>query len=249
MQEQDDIFKRFNEAFRNMDGRFHIPEHRIPIEQQIEYFKYSERIRREAREMTDADYEKYSAGLKDDERSGEEKKAILTGLASSKQVRAYRLLEQYARHPDPELVNWACMALMESRITLESELSGEKQIYISTGLGGKGQKLRFYVLILSSVAGPFLDYQRRVIEKEFGYTLPKEDCDVERLTVGDNCVELVFLVPVKADIKKILEEVIRECNLYGNFLSEIFTVTNVKELDPEEVGRIVEKHGRDKAGR
>jgi hypothetical protein len=164
-------------------------------------------------------------------------------------VRAYRLLEQYVQHPDPELVNWAYMALMESRITLESELSGEKQVYISTGLGGKGQKLRFYVLILSSEGASFLDYQRRVIEKEFGYALPKEDCEIERLTIGDKYVELVFLVPVKADIKKILEDVIRECNLYGNFLSEIFTVTNVKELSMEEVDQIVEKYGRDKASR
>jgi hypothetical protein len=141
------------------------------------------------------------------------------------------------------------MALMESRITLESELSGEKQIYISTGLGGKGEKLRFYVLILSSLEVPFLDYQCEVIEKEFRYTLSKNDCEVERLTIGDRYVELVFLIPVRADLKKILEDLIRECNLYGNFLSEIFTVTNVKELDQMEVNHIVERYGYDKTGR
>ncbi|MDR1222053.1 MAG: hypothetical protein LBL07_04120 [Tannerella sp.] len=249
MKKQDDVFKRFYESFRNMEGHFHILEHRIPVEQQMKYFKYSDRIRKKTGEMTDVDYERYMADLKDNERSEDEKKTILSKLALSKQVRAYRLLEQYVQHPDPELVNWACMALMESRITLESELSGEKQIYISTGLGGKGQKLRFYVLILSSEGKPFLDYQRKVIEKEFGYTLPKADYEIEQLVIGDQYVELVFLVPVRADIKKILEDVIRECNLYGNFLSEIFTVTNVKELSPEEVSQIVEKYGRGKTGR
>jgi hypothetical protein len=138
---------------------------------------------------------------------------------------------------------------MESRIMLESELSGEKHIYISTGLGGKGQKMRFYVLILSFGAMYFIDYQRDVIEKEFGYALPKKDFEVERLTIGDQYVELVFLAPVKTDIKKTLEDVIRECNLYGNFLSEIFTVTNVKELSPEEVGQLMKKYGRDKTSR
>ncbi|MDR1097382.1 MAG: hypothetical protein LBL57_04550 [Tannerella sp.] len=249
MRKQDDVFKRFYESFRNMEGHFHILEHRIPVEQQMRYFKYSDRIRKKTGEMTDVDYERYMADLKNNERSEDEKKNILSKLALSKQVRAYRLLEQYVQHPDPELVNWACMALMESRITLESELSGEKQIYISTGLGGKGQKLRFYVLILSSEGKPFLDYQRKVIEKEFGYTLPKADYEIEQLVIGDQYVELVFLVPVRADIKKILEDVIRECNLYGNFLSEIFTVTNVKELSPEEVRQIVEKYGRGKTGR
>jgi hypothetical protein len=249
MKGQEDVFKRFYESFRDMGGHFHILEHRVPVEQQMEYFKYSDRIRKEVQEINDIDYESYMMDLRDNELSGEKKKRVLSILASSKQVRAYRLLERYVQHPDPELVNWAYMALMESRITLESELSGEKQIYISTGLGGKGQKLRFYVLILSSEGTPFLDYQHNVIEKEFGYALSKEDCEIERITIEDKYVELVFLTPVKVDMKKMLEDVIHECNLYGDFLSEIFTVTNVKELSPEEVGRIVDKYGLDKTGR
>jgi len=242
MKGQEDVFKRFYDTFQNMDGHFHILEHRVPVEQQMEYFKYSDRVRKGVGEMNDADYERYVADLRNAELSKDEKKRILATLASSKQVRAYRLLEQYVQHSDEELVNWAYMALMESRITLESELSGEKQIYISTGLGGKGKKLRFYVLIISSGGEPFVDYQREVIEKEFRYALPKNDCEIERLTLEDKYVELVFLVPVKFDIRKILEDVIRECNLYGNFLSEAFTVTNVKELTREEVDRIVEKY-------
>lgn len=242
MKGQEDVFKRFYNAFRNMDGHFHILEHRVPVEQQMEYFKYSDRVRKSVGEMSDADYERYTAELENAELPKDEKKRILATLATSKQVRAYRLLEQYAQHSDEELVNWAYMALMESRITLETELSGEKQIYISTGLGGKGKKLRFYILIISSDGKVFEEYQRGVIEKEFGYALPKKECEIERLTISDRYVELVFLVPVKFDIRKILEDVIRECNLYGNFLSEAFTVTNVKELSREEVEQIIDKY-------
>ncbi|MDR2915808.1 MAG: hypothetical protein LBV74_13390 [Tannerella sp.] len=249
MEGQEDVFKKFYDSFQNMDGHFHILEHRVPIEQQMEYFKYSNRVRKEFHEMDDADYDRYILNLENIELSKEEKKKILAILASSKQVRAYRLLERYVQHPDEELVNWAYMALMESRITLESELSGEKQIYISTGLGGKGKKLRFYVLIISSHGVSFVDYQREVIEKEFRYALSKDDCEIERLTIGPRYVELVFLIPVKLDIKKMLEGVIQECNLYGNFLSEIFTVTNVKELSKEEVDQILEKYGHDSVDR
>lgn len=242
MKGQEDVFRRFYDAFRNMDGHFHILEHRVPVEQQMEYFKYSDRVRKSVGEMSDADYEQYTVDLENVELSKERKKRILATLASSKQVRAYRLLEQYVQHSDKELVNWAYMALMESRITLETELSGEKQIYISTGLGGKGKKLRFYVLIISSDGSFFADYQRKIIEKEFGYALPKSDSEIERLTMGDDYVELVLLVSVKFDVRRILEDVIRECNLYGNFLSEVFTVTNVKELSPEEIRRIIDKY-------
>ena len=242
MKRQEDVFKKFYDSFRNMDGRFHILEHRIPVEQQLNYFKYSEKVRKSSVELNDSDYELYTASLDNQEHSKEEKKMILSVLASSKQVRAYRLLERYVQNPDEGLVNWAYMALMESRITLESELSGEKQIYISTGLGGKGESIRFYVLILSSEGKDFKEYQREVIEKEFGYFFPKNDCEIERLTIGDKYVELVFLIPIRTDIKALLEETIQECNLYGNFLSELFTVTNVKELTKEEISKILEEN-------
>jgi len=150
------------------------------------------------------------------------------------------------QHPDEDVSNWAYMALMESRISLESELSDEKQIYISTGLGGKGEKLRFYVLMLSKDRNPFLDYQRKVIEREFAYFLPQADCEIERLTIGEQYVELVFLIPVRADIKLTLDRVINECNQYGDFLSDIFTITNVKELTQQEITDIIKKKGNRK---
>jgi len=167
-------------------------------------------------------------------------------LATSREVKAYRMLEDYVQHPDEDVSNWAYMALMESRISLESELSDEKQIYISTGLGGKGEKLRFYVLMLSRDRKPFLEYQRKVIEREFAYFLPKADCEIERLTIGEQYVELVFLIPVRADIKLTLDKVINECNQYGDFLSDIFTITNVKELTEQEVTDIINKNGNSK---
>ena len=248
MKEQEDVFKKFYDTFQKMNGRFHILEHRIPVEQQMEYFTYSSKMRNEDEVVDDIDYEQYMINLGSSELSKEEKKKTLSILASSKQVQAYRLLERYVNNPDEELVNWAYMALMESRITLERELSGEKQIYISTGLGGKGESIRFYVLIISASGASFADYQRKVIEKEFEYALHKRKCEIERLTIGDKYVELVMLIPILVDIKRMLEDVIGECNLYGNFLSEVFTITNVKELTKEEVDQVVEKYGNNKAG-
>ena len=56
-------------------------------------------------------------------------------------------------------------------------------------------------------------------------------------------MELVFLIPVRADIKLTLDRVINECNQYGDFLSQVFTITNVKELSAEEVDEIIRKNG------
>ena len=231
-----------------MDGHFHILEQRVPVELQMEYFKYSEQVRKERAkpDLNDMDYTAFRESLSNPESTTDYKKYILSMLATSREVKAYRMLEDYVQHPDEDVSNWAYMALMESRISLESELSDEKQIYISTGLGGKGEKLRFYVLMLSRDRKPFLEYQRKVIEREFAYFLPKADCEIERLTIGEQYVELVFLIPVRADIKLTLDKVINECNQYGDFLSDIFTITNVKELTEQEVTDIINKNGNSK---
>ena len=248
MKEDNDIFKKFRDSFSKIDGHFHILEQRVPVERQMEYFKYSEKIRKDQDkpDISKMDFSVFEDSLDDPESTTEHKKYVLSMLATSRQVKAYRILEEYAQAPDPDVADWAYMALMESRISLESELSDEKQIYISTGLGGKGEKLRFYVLMLSRDRKPFLEYQRKVIEREFAYFLPKADCEIERLTIGEQYVELVFLIPVRADIKLTLDKVINECNQYGDFLSDIFTITNVKELTEQEVTDIINKNGNSK---
>ena len=203
MKEEGDVFKKFRDSFSKMDGHFHILEQRVPVELQMEYFKYSEQVRKERAkpDLNDMDYTAFRESLSNPESTTDYKKYILSMLATSREVKAYRMLEDYVQHPDEDVSNWAYMALMESRISLESELSDEKQIYISTGLGCKGEKLRLYVLMLSRDRKPFLEYQRKVIEREFAYFLPKADCEIERLTIGEQYVELVFLIPVRADIK------------------------------------------------
>ena len=248
MKEEGDVFKKFRDSFSKMDGHFHILEQRVPVELQMEYFKYSEQVRKERAkpDLNDMDYTAFRESLSNPESTTDYKKYILSMLATSREVKAYRMLEDYVQHPDEDVSNWAYMALMESRISLESELSDEKQIYISTGLGGKGEKLRFYVLMLSRDRKPFLEYQRKVIEREFAYFLPKADCEIERLTIGEQYVELVFLIPVRADIKLTLDKVINECNQYGDFLSDIFTITKVKELTEQEVTDIINKNGNSK---
>lgn len=238
---QEDVFARYRESFSKMKGRFHILEQRVPVEYQAEYFKYSERIRREFGPEENLDLDYYAAILQDKTTSGLEKKRVLSILASSSRVEAYRIIEQYIGQPGQDFLDWAYMALMECRLTLESELSGERQIYVATGLGGKGSKLRFYVLLLSRGGKPFADYQKELMQKEFSYVMSCNDCEIERFTIEDRFAELVYLVPIKADIKSMLESAIRECNLYGNFLSKRLTITNAYELSREEVETIIEE--------
>lgn len=249
MKEGGDVFKKFRESFSEMDGHFHILEQQVPVEKQMEYFRYSERFKqripKQAVLFDDIDAEDCTLVLNDPDAKEADLVHALTKMATSRSVKAYRLLEEYVKHPRQDVAEWAYMALMECRISLESELSDEKQIYISTGLGGKGEKLRFYILVLSRDNKPFLEYQRQVIEREFTYTLPKADCEIERLTIEEQYVELLFLIPVRTDIKSTIDRIINECNQYGNFLMDSFTITNVKELTKEDIQLLLNKRNED----
>jgi hypothetical protein len=249
MKEKEDIFSKFRDSFSKMNGRFHILEQRVPVELQMEYFKYSEQIRKERGELTDIEYDTFIDTLNDEETSAEYKRYVLSSLAASRQVRAYRALENYVSHSSEDVTDWAYMALMESRISLESELSDEKQVYISTGLGGKGEKLRFYMMFPAKKNQSFDDLQRQIIEREFAYYLEAENCEIERLTIHDIFAELVVLIPVRLNIKEILDKIIEECNLYGDFLYDSYTITNVKEFTEEEIRDILKKkYGNNQAG-
>lgn len=130
---------------------------------------------------------------------------------------------------------------MEIQIALESDYSEERQIYISTGMGGKGTKLRFYVLLVSAGRKPFESYQRQVIEREFTYAFSQAGWETETLHVAENYVELLLLIPIAGNIKKVMGDTIRECNEYGHFLSDRYTITNVKPLSEQEIQEILDK--------
>lgn len=249
MKDKEDVFSKFRDSFSKIDGRFHVLEQRVPVELQMEYFKYSEQIRKERKELTDIEYDTFIDTLNDEETSTEYKRYVLSSLAASHQVRAYRALEDYVNHSSEDVTDWAYMALMESRISLESELSDEKQVYISTGLGGKGEKLRFYMMFPARENKPFDQLQRQIIEREFAYYFEREGCEIERLRIHDIFVDLLALVPVRLNLKEVMDKVINECNLYGNFLYDSYTITNVKELTEEEVYEVLkEKYGNSRAG-
>jgi hypothetical protein len=130
---------------------------------------------------------------------------------------------------------------MEIQIALESDYSEERQIYISTGMGGKGTKLRFYVLLVSAGRKSFESYQRQVIEREFTYAFSQAGWETETLHVAENYVELLLLIPIAGNIKKVMGDTIRECNEYGHFLSDRYTITNVKPLSEQEIQEILDK--------
>lgn len=240
MSEHDDLLSRLRQTLREQGiDSFHILEDLVPIEEQMQYFRYFERLRKENAPFVRDD----EVGiLFSPEESIERKKRSLTLLASIPDVGAYRSIETYHSSPlEPELSNWSSMALVSSRIVLSSDLSGQQQIYISSGLGGYDKKLRFFALFATKDRKEFTGFQKEIIEREFAFQLKKTDVTIESFDIKENYFTILMLFPFDCDVKSNMVDAVTECNQYGDFLDARFLFTNVKVLSEKEIETLLKK--------
>ena len=238
MDNSDDRYIQFQRSLEHIHGQLHILETDVPVDKQMEYFRYSEKVRKR---------EKPTVGeainiLFDENSSEKEKKYAMTVLAISGEIKAFRVLEAYAKEPEDNLKDWIGMSVLQAKMTLESEFSEEKRIFISTGLGGKGDMLRFYAFCKSKDLRAFSPYQIQLIEKETAFFIDEAHGIVEKLEVFENYFTLLFLINIKSNIKNILENILIECNQYGDFIDRSLIITNVKVFDDEEIKKELQKN-------
>jgi hypothetical protein len=169
------------------------------------------------------------------------KKEILARLASVANVECYRAIEASIEHLKEPLLSWAVLALNESRMLLESTFMDENQVFISTGLGGKDEKLRYFVVLMSRTRVKLTESQKMVIKNEFEYILKKFDAVLEEADFSGYLATILLLLPMNHSLKSVFREAIDECNQYGDFLNDDFIVTNVRILSFGEIEDFLER--------
>lgn len=240
MSEHDDLLERLRQTLNQQEvDSFHILEDLVPLNIQMDYFKYFDKLRKENPPFN---RDEEVSILFSQEEDIERKKKSLTLLASIPDVGAYRTIETYHSSPaDKELVYWSSMALVSSRIILTSDLSGQQQVYISSGLGGQDKRLRFFSLFTSNNRQEFTSFQKEIIDHEFTFHLNSTDVLIEKFEIGNNYFTLLLLFHFDEDIKSRLNSAVEECNKYGNFLDTKFLFTNVKILNEKEIEILINK--------
>lgn len=237
--EKHNIYKRIQEAISTLPENFSILEEQIDIELQMEYFNYGRDIKAH---FTDEMILQHMTDLFDQNVPLEEKKNLLVLLASQEKVEAFRTIEKYTKTPDPELREWSILALQESRMVIQSSLMDEQQVYISTGLGGKDQKLRYFVVFIGNEnVVEYSAVQQKVIQNELEYAIQKNKGILEEISFDENLAVSVLLLPVKSDIQGVFSNVINECNQYGDFVRQDIIITNVKRLSVHEIKRFINR--------
>jgi len=237
--EEDNIYKKIQEAISSLPQNFSVLEEQIDIDLQMEYFNYGRDLK------TNFPLEmilQHKADLFDQSVGLDEKKNLLVLLASQEKVEAFRIIEKYAKEPDPELRDWSILALQESRMVIQSSLMDEQQVYISTGLGGRGQKLRYFVVLIGrEEEKDFSPVQKRLLKTELDFAVKKNDGELEEMNFQMNLAIGVMLLPVKSDLQGVFSAVINECNQYGDFIRPDIIITNVKRMNIDEIKRFINR--------
>ena len=240
MEEHENLYEKISEILGGDPGSLKILEQKIDMELQVEYYQCSMRVREEKSDEWALEHMQY---LSEPGYPGDVKKEILARMASIERVDCYRAIEAFMEHALEPLLSWAVLALNESRMLLESKFLDENQVFISTGLGGKDEKLRYFVVLMSRCSIDLTDTQKMVIRNEFESILNKFDAVMEEANFSGYLATILLLLPMTHSLKSVFKEAIDECNRYGNFLNDDFIVTNVRVLSFGEIEDFLERRG------
>ncbi len=226
------LYKKIQSALENIPENFNVLEEQIDVQLQMEYFEFAGKFRKE--EDVDGMIGQKEL-LFDPVQPADLKKKILVSLAASVEVESFRTIERYLKEPAEGLRDWAILALQESRMLLQSSLLDEQQVFISTGLGGKGQKLRYFVVFMNKGGKELTPMQKKLLRDELNDVLKRNNGELEEFSDMLDYITALVILPLKAALKDIFRGVIDECNQYGNFLKDDMVITNVKRLKPIEI--------------
>lgn len=239
--DQDNIYNQLKDLLANAGGKFSILEEQINVELQVEFFELVNKLLKKKRNtkkvISDA------SKLFVSETPEVEKKKILAELSNTENVEAYRNIEKFISTGSEDLKQWAVLALQHGRISLESYLLDEQQVFISTGLGGSTNKLRYFIVGKLKTGEVFTDTQKKVIKTEFETVFKSFDSEIEKLSFSNEYFSLLGLIPIEISIGELIKNSIDESNQFGNFIFNDYLVTNVRMLKMNEIIGYFKKKG------
>jgi len=238
--EEKQFYQNIRKVLDDLPDNFSILEEQIDIEVQMKYFELANQVR--SRNLTTECFENREQLFLPDV-SSERKMEILLSIATIDDVKAFRTIEKFVGLTEGEIKQWAVLAFQESRMLIQSSLLDEQLVFISTGLGGKGQKLRYYVVFINKKRETILNAtQKKLLKDEVIFELNKHDGEFESMDFSDGFSTVLAMLPLQSDLKNIFRNIIDECNQYGDFLDDDMIVTNVKIMSRNEILEML-KHG------
>lgn len=231
--DQKDLKRLLKQELNKSISNIQIFEEGIDIHTQIEFEKKTKIFFEKENEKIELSILKEK--LFDEANDLETKKETLIELSFSQEVKAYRIIEEYHKICKKDLKKWSALALQKSRVHIEHSLGNEEKVYISSGLGGFENRLRYFFVLSSNDNIPFNEFQKNIINKELNFTIKKHNGIVENITFQEYYVTILCMIPINHSLDTIFKSILEECNVLGNFLSDKVIATNTEQFDNKTV--------------
>lgn len=229
--------EKIRKFLESIPDTFDIFEEAIDVQTQMEYIEYSHSFG--SGELTENETLRLSSILFSKNTPLEGKKKVLALLAHLGTITAFRQIEKYYKISDKNLKQWTAMALQECRMFLESTLTDQSIGFISSGLGGVLDKLRYYFLILPSSDRAFTPTEKNLIKEEINLVARDLNCVVETVDPSDTFVGFTVLVPMDVALGTFIETGISKCNEFGVIVLEHYYATNLNIPASSEIKEII----------
>lgn len=240
-----EIEEQIRAILQSIPERFTVAEEGIDPAIQREYLGYTSSL--DCDRYSEEDVSARSQSLFDPGTPLEAKRETLAILAHQGTVESYRTIERYLAAAEHELKDWSVLALQECRIFLEGFLLDRNVGMVSAGLGGEGNRLRYFGMVRSRNDVAISSTQRLAIERAFSYICGEFDSALEDIQVHHNYATMRVLVPLNVATGKVIEGGIGECNTFGDFLDDNYYVTNVSIPTEKEILHHLREMGRGEA--
>jgi len=232
-----DTHDNIQEFLASLPQRLVMLEEGIDLKTLKEYLEYSHSFERG--KLSEEETLHLASILSDEGIKDDDKKKVLTMLAHLGSITAFKEIAKYYESAGEPLKNWATIALQECRMFLENELSDEEVGFVSTALGGSGNKMRMYFMVLPLDGALFSETQQNIIKEEFMLIAKEHDTHVEAVDLHNHYVGFKILLPLDVTLARVVEGGNSKCNELGEFVLQHYYATNQNIPNPDEVETII----------
>jgi len=229
----DEIYEQAHTVLNDLPEQPTVVEQGIALSVQREFLEYAEGI--DLNQYSQEDIRARGRSLFDPDTTLEDKKKALVLLAHSGTVEFYRVIERYVKTAEGELKNWGTLALEECRMYLEGSLLDKRVGMVMTGLGGKDNKLRYFLVVRARKGVAFTDPQETVIELSFKQVGERLESVLERIEFHQTHVTMIVLIPLNIAVAEFIEGGIRAGNQVDGLLDVDYYVRNDRIPTEEKV--------------
>ena len=235
--------EEIRKIIESIPENFHILQNKTDWSIHADFINLTEKLTIEKYEESKLINE--SQKLFSDKTSNDSKKELLVRLGCSGAVKSYKILEKFYHNCNEELKSWAAIALQESYILLESKLTDNNSGFISTGLGGKDNCLRFFFVIISTTTESFNVTEKNVISLEFQEIGKKLNSKVENIDFHEDYSCLTVLIPMDVAPDTFIMSGIHKCRELDDFVLPHYFVTNLEIPTKSEILDIIKRIRKD----